>query len=117
MRVSLINNYFNPFELTLLAIGIVAVVVWVISMWRRGGQYTGKIYRIPALIGVVVWIGGYVVLTNVAIDQRVVSNYFGNIAFAYEDYGFPYCFTASVFNTGINEPAGYTKETMDEIIR
>lgn len=113
--VSLINNYFNPFELTLLAIGIVAVVVWVISMWRRGGQYTGKIYRIPALIGVVVWIGGYVVLTNVAIDQRVVSNYFGNIAFAYEDYGFPYCFTASVFNTGINEPADYTKETMDEI--
>ena len=31
-------------------------------------------------------------LTNLAIDKRVISNYFGNIAFAYEDYGFPYCF-------------------------
>lgn len=48
-------------------------------------------------------------------DQRVISNYFGNIAFAYEDYGFPYCFSASLFNTGINEPSGYSEETMAEI--
>ena len=46
---------------------------------------------------------------------RVISNYFGNIAFAYEDYGFPYCFSASLFNTGINEPTGYGKETMEKI--
>ena len=37
------------------------------------------------------------------------------LRFAYEDYGFPYCFTASVFNTGISEPAGYSKETMEAI--
>lgn len=57
----------------------------------------------------------YVGLTDVAIDKRVISNYFGNIAFAYEDYGFPYCFAASIFNTGINQPAGYSEETMAEI--
>ena len=57
----------------------------------------------------------YVGLTDVAIDKRVISNYFGNIAFAYEDYGFPYCFAASLFNTGINQPAGYSEETMAEI--
>mgnify|MGYP000784136431 FL=1 len=45
----------------------------------------------------------------------MISNYFGNIAFAYEDYGFPYCFAASLFNTGINQPAGYSEETMAEI--
>ena len=43
------------------------------------------------------------------------ENYFGNIAFAYEDYGFPYCFAASLFNTGINQPAGYSEGTMAEI--
>ncbi len=109
------KNYFNTLEITLLAVGIVAVVLWVISMWRRGGQFTGKMHRITALAGVVVSIGAYMVLTNVAIDKRVVSNYFGNIAFAYEDYGFPYCFVASVFNTGISEPAGYSEETMNQI--
>ena len=113
--LALTGNYFTPFELILLIIGVGAVIVWVISMWRRGGQYTGKMHRFFALFGVVFWLGAYVVLTDVAIDQRVISNYFGNIAFAYEDYGFPYCFTASVFNTGISEPSGYCEEMMDEI--
>lgn len=113
--LSLTKNYFNTFELVLLIVGVGAVILWVVSMWRRGGQYTGKMHRLIALAGVFVWIGAYVALTDVAIDKRVISNYFGNIAFAYEDYGFPYCFTASVFNTGISEPAGYSEETMQAI--
>lgn len=110
--LSLTGNYFNTFELILLIVGIVAVVLWVVSMWRRGGQFTGKMHRIIALIGVVFWLGAYMFLTDLAIDKRVVSNYFGNIAFAYEDYGFPYCFAASIFNTGISKPADYSEETM-----
>lgn len=113
--LSLTGNYFSTIELILLIVGIGAVVIWVVSMWRRGGQYTGKMHRFLALIGVGCWIGAYMLLTNIAIDQRVVSNYFGNIAFAYEDYGFPYCFTASLFNTGISEPSGYSEETMAAI--
>lgn len=113
--VSLINNYFNPFELVILSVGIVAVVVWVISMWRRGGQYEGKLHRVVALIGVFVCFGIYSVLTTAALDKRVISNYFGNIAFAYEEYGLPYCFMASLFNTGIDEPNDYSEETMAEI--
>ena len=113
--VSLINNYFNGFELIVLSVGIVSVVVWVISMWRRGGQFEGKMHRLLALGGVVVCFGAYMFLTDLALDKRVISNYFGNIAFAYQDYGLPYCFMASVFNTGINEPNGYSEETMKEI--
>lgn len=113
--VTLINSYFSPFELILLVIGIAAVVIWVISMWRRGGQFQGRMHRIVASVGVVVWFGIFSVVTNLAIDNRVVSTYFGNIAFAYEDYGFPYCFSASIFNTGISEPNGYSKEKMAEI--
>ena len=113
--VSLINNYFNSFELIVLCVGIVAVVVWIISMWRRGGQYEGKLHRVWAIVGIAVCALAYSAITNVAIDKRIVSTYFGNIAFAYEDYGLPYCFMASVFNTGITEPNGYGKETIEEI--
>lgn len=113
--LALTGNYFNAFELTLLMIGIVSIVLWIISMWRRGGQYTGKMHRIVALVGVVAGVAAYVGLTDVAIEKRIVSNYFGNIAFAYEDYGFPYCFTSSMFNTGISEPTGYSEEDMAQI--
>ena len=113
--LTLINNYFDGFEIVILIVGIVAVVVWVISMWRRGGQYSGKIHRVRALIGIGIWAAVYMVVANQAVDKRIVSTYFGNIAFAYEDYGLPYCFMASIFNTGIDEPDGYSKETMEKI--
>ena len=113
--LSLINNYFNGFELIVLIVGAVAVVIWVVSMWRRGGQYTGKMHRFLALVTICVWGAVYSFVANAAVENRVVSTYFGNIAFAYEDYGLPYCFMASLFNTGINEPNDYSEETIARI--
>lgn len=113
--VTLFDKYFTGFQGVMLAIGIAAVTVWLISMWRRGGQYTGKMHRWIALIGVLTGFGITGFLTDFAIDKRVISNYFGNIAFAYEDYGLPYCFSASLFNTGISEPNGYSKEAVAKI--
>ena len=113
--LSLINNYFNGFELIVLIVGAVAVVIWVVSMWRRGGQYTGKMHRFLALGAICVWGAVYSFVANAAVENRVVSTYFGNIAFAYEDYGLPYCFMASLFNTGINEPNDYSEETIARI--
>ena len=99
----------------MIVVGIVAVVVWIISMWRRGGQYTGKLRRWLAVIGIGVSFGAYLIVSQIALDQRVVSNYFGYIAFAYQDYGLPYCFSASLFNTGISEPNDYNKDTIEKI--
>ena len=113
--LSLLNNYFDPVELIMLVVGIAAVVMWVISMWRRGGQYNGKMHRIWAVAGIIICAVAYSMITDAAINKRVVSTYFGNIAFAYEDYGLPYCFMASVFNTGITEPNGYSEEAIMEI--
>ena len=113
--IALINNYCNGFEVVVIAVGAVALLIWLISMWRRGGQYAGKIHHIAALIGIIVCGVLYTFVTNIAIDKRVVSTYFGNIAFAYEDYGLPYCFSASLVNTGSSEPNGYTKKAMAKI--
>ncbi|MBQ2922746.1 MAG: sulfatase-like hydrolase/transferase [Tyzzerella sp.] len=102
--LSMIDKYFTGPQGLLIIIGIVAVLAWLVSMWRRGGQYTGKIYRIPAIVVCVIAFATLGKVTDFAIEKRVVSDYFGNIAFAYEDYGLPYCFTASMFNTGIDKP-------------
>ena len=113
--MSMIDKYFTGPQGAMLITLIVAIIAWLVSMWRRGGQFTGKMYRIPALIVVVAAFGTMSFVTDLAIEKRVVSNYFGNIAFAYEDYGLPYCFTASLFNTGISEPNAYNGYTINEI--
>ena len=47
--------------------------------------------------------------------RELLSNYFGNIAFAYEDYGYPYCLATTIFNTGISCPRDYSEEEIARI--
>ena len=113
--LTMLHSYFKPNEMVFVVIGVLVVLLWVVSMWRRGGQYKGKLNRLVSAVGVGVTVLFFFFLTNYAIEKRIVSSYFGNIAFAYEDYGFPYCFSASIFNTGISEPNAYTKQTIQSI--
>lgn len=113
--LSLFTNYFSAAELTAMAIGVPFLILWICYMWKAAGQYEGKISRIRGGILLALSIGLYSLFTNQAIEHRVVSTYFGNIAFAYQDYGLPYCFAASLFNTGISEPNSYTEEMMSKI--
>jgi len=113
--LSLFTNYFSVTELIMMVIGVSALVIWSVAMFRYGGKYTGKMHRILTVIGIAVTCVFYSFATEWAIDNRVVSTYFGNIAFAYEDYGLPYCFCASLFNTGISQPYDYNEETIMKI--
>ena len=65
----------------------------------KGPKYQKKIkyrYNIPLILLAVALFAGS---TQLALEKRVLSNYFGNIAFAYEDYGYPYCLATTIFNT------------------
>lgn len=113
--LSLFSNYFNSQELTALGIGAVLLVLLLIHLWRAAGKFAGKINYLLSLGIVAGSFGAYGVLTDYVIENRIVSTYFANIAFAYQDYGLPYCFAASVFDTGISKLNGYTENLMMEI--
>ncbi len=55
-------------------------------------------------------------ITNLCIKLRILSTYFGNIASAYEDYGYPYCLGVTIFDTGVDKPNGYSEELIDGIV-
>lgn len=113
--LTMIDKYFTGLQGVLIIIAILIAVMWLIHMWKRGGKYEGKMHRILAAVVSVIALGALVPLTELAIENRVVSDYFGNIAFAYEDYGLPYCFSASLFNTGIEQPGTYSQANIEEI--
>ncbi len=113
--LTMLDKYFTGIQGVLIIVAIIAVITWLVHMWRHGKKFQGKMHRIIAAIVALLGIGAIAPLTSLAIDKRVVSDYFGNIAFAYEDYGLPYCFGASLLNTGIKQSSNYTKEAMDKI--
>lgn len=60
----------------------------LLILFIKGPKYQQKIkyrYVIPMIVVGAVAFGG---ITQLALEKRVLSNYFGNIAFAYEDYGY-----------------------------
>lgn len=113
--LSLFTNYFSVLELVGIGLGAVLVILFLVYLWKTVGQFKRKVNYLLSAAVVAASFGGYGVLTDYVIENRIVSTYFANIAFAYQDYGLPYCFAASIFNTGISEPNGYTEEMMAEI--
>ena len=89
--VKIANKYLNPFFFVIVMIIAILVLIAMIILFVKGPRYRGKLrYRvnIPFVLIVVLAFAG---TTRLALDKRVLSNYFGNIAFAYQDYGYPYC--------------------------
>lgn len=113
--LSLFTNYFTKGQLTMMICAVPFVIMFFVMFWKCLGKYKGKINYIFGVLVIALSFGGYTFLTDYVIEHRIVSTYFANIAFAYEDYGLPYCFAASVFNVGMSEPNGYTEEMVEKI--
>lgn len=113
--MAVLNKYLPSWGVVVALIVLGVLVLILLSLLIKGPKYQRKVKFRYDLLLVVVGIAAFVGITQLALEKRVLSNYFGNIAFAYQDYGLPYCFMASVFNTGIDEPTGYSKEEMERI--
>lgn len=113
---TLITNYLSKFQIVLIAIGLVLLVVGVVFLFIKGPKKKEKInYRrnVAGFILVCILTGA---ATMGVISQGIVNTFFGNLAYAYRDYGIPYCFISTWVNTGIRKPDNYSKESVDKIL-
>lgn len=110
------DRYLPPFFFWVVVVLAVIAVLALVLLFIKGPRYKGKLrykVNIPLIIvGILAFAG----TTKLALEKRVLSNYFGNIAFAYEDYGYPYCLATTIFNTGISCPRDYSEEAVEKII-
>ena len=101
-----LNKYLSPVMVVVVLVAVACLLLSFVWMFRKGWKFQGKLrywVNIPLiLVGVLAFAG----TTKLALDKRLLSNYFGNIAYAYQDYGYPYCLAVTLFDTGINEPNG-----------
>ena len=111
----ILQKYFTKFEMGLIIVGIAVALIGVVIAFFKAPKSKNKVnYKrnIPILVAGVV---SFLLLTQGALKTNIISSYFGNIAFAYLDYGFPYCFTNTLLNTGIERPINYSKENIDKL--
>lgn len=112
--LGIIDIYLNLFQLALIIIGSAAFITLLIFIWKKNPS--SKIDFKNCSIFLLSVIIALLVSGLVGTQTGHLSRKFPSLAQAYKDYGFPYCFSLSVFDVGINQPKEYTDDTVDTIL-
>ena len=113
--LDILDKYMSPDKLAMNVLLVVGAL-WILYLfWKKGPKYQGKMHYVRNAIGVLAVIALFAGSTKLALENRIISSYFGNIAFAYQDYGFPYCFSCTLVGTGMNKPYEYGEETIHRL--
>ncbi len=113
--ISIISAYFTPLQFLLLCLALIGVIVGIIVLFIKAGKRSVRLkpfltVYIPSLLLTVVVIA-------VGFWTGQLSDHFPNLATAYNDYGFPYCFGMSVVDKGVDRPDEYGEELITGILQ
>ncbi|GAB1475932.1 LTA synthase family protein [Bacillota bacterium] len=113
--LSILPNYLSTWQIVLAAIGVLAVLgIFVITYIFAPKSATRPHYKTNLLL-IIIFCLSLSGLTNLGIERRWLSTYFGNLAYAYSDYGVPYCFINTWLIKGMHMPEGYSAKMVSEI--
>ncbi len=113
--LTIVTNYLKTWQIILVAVVLVLAIVGLVLLFIKGPKKKGKLHRKRNIVAVCLVILTTFASTSIAISAGVVETFFGNLAYAYRDYGVVYCFTNTWLNTGISKPAGYSKASIQDI--
>ncbi|MDD2217872.1 MAG: LTA synthase family protein [Eubacteriales bacterium] len=107
--ITIITNYFTTKEIILIIVAFTVLFGILASLFlfapkKKEVDFKKGFAAFMAVVFVLAGSTGFVVKTG------IVDTFFGNLAYAYRDYGVPYCFINTWLNTGIKKPAGYSEE-------
>lgn len=115
VKMSLILVYLTKVQRIMLYVGAALAVVAVIALWIVGPKISGKMHFGRNVATIVGLLAAVVIFTNIGLNFQTLGNRFGDLVGAYNNYGFVYCFSSSVLDTGIDKPSGYSEEMVRNV--
>lgn len=113
--ISLATVYFTWMQIILMASAGVLAFILLVGVWKKAPVSQEKTRLSHGLAIICLSTALVLGVTSGAMKYGLVAVHFGNIGQGFRSYGFPYCFSNSVFNTGIAKPEGYGSETLETI--
>ncbi len=107
------SNYFSNGEAVAVICLVVCILAGIIVLWKKGPKYQGKQNRLASTLAIGLFAFLIPMVTNAAVSNNILADYFENIAQGYKDYGFVYSFSASVVDQGMTAPRDYSQESVD----
>ena len=110
------SNYFSAFEAVIVIIATVILIICMTYFWIKGNKFSGKMHPVLAMIMICMMGAMIPRVTDAAVENNVLTEYFENLAQGYKDYGFVYSFSASVLDRGMSTPEEYSEESVKAVL-
>ena len=110
------SNYFTAGEAILVIVGVSLVLLFLVLLWFKGPKYQGKTHRVFGLVMTAAVVMMIPTVTDAAVSNNILTDYFENLAQGYKDYGFVYSFSSSVLDRGMSTPSDYSEEAVDAVL-
>lgn len=113
--IKVIPVYLNAFQIILIVLAVAAGIAGLVWLWIKGPKQQEKIHYIRTTVKIGLLLLCCMGVTHFLLLTGTISSYFGNLANAYKQYGFAYCFTCSVVDRGISKSDEYTPEYVNSL--
>lgn len=114
--LKMITVYLSVVQIILIVLAALAVLVALAAAFLFTPRIKYRIDYKKSVAGITAIMLAMGSMTAIAVDRNWVSLIFGNLNYAYRDYGVPYCFINTWLNTGISKPPGYSREMIQGIL-
>ncbi len=113
----ILPTYFTKFQMVLLGAVCFLILVGLTLLFLKGPRAAAGFRRrlLSGLLAAALAGGFLVISIKFSLLKGILSPVFSNLAYAYEDYGFAYCFANTWLNTGIRTPKNYSAADMERI--
>ncbi|MBR5229175.1 MAG: hypothetical protein IKV96_05005, partial [Firmicutes bacterium] len=111
--LSIMTVYFSKPEIVMIVGGIALAIVVAIILYVKSPKEKIKGRMLASFAAVCLT---FACVTSMSISSGSLATTFKNLQDAYKDYGFAYCFACSVVDRGISRPAGYSENSVQEVL-
>ncbi len=106
--------YLEGYTIVFLVLAIVLLVFSLIFLFKHCRKHKREwmqgVFALPITVIVIA------LVYSAFLGRGILSKKFTNLPDAYRDWGFIYCFSCSVFDTGIPRPVDYSPEKVTTIL-
>ncbi len=116
--ISVSGHYLSAMNVAMIILAVILLLICLVFLYRKAPRHGHTTQRKLIISGAAVALVAFAIffLRRQSHSVKALETDYTNIAEAYENYGFVYCFTNSIIDTGITKPEDYSEERVKGIL-
>lgn len=115
--ISVSGHYLSVLNIAMLVVAVAVIVFSIICLYRKAPYHNTWNHKrfVISVLSVFILSMAIVFIKSSSNSVQALATNYTNISEAYENYGFVYCFTNSIIDTGIAKPDDYSEESVKAV--